>query len=538
MRKGVRGSGGGTRRKGGSLQTKWDRLNNEENHFTGHLWVANKSNDDAKRFSRFLLSFKPGGTYEVRYKRDKNKNKFFSYISPGLGYGKFTFTRTMLSDLASGIKLHGRFNDESHNSRQFRAIQIHEKDKLTQWLSDHQPQLQVRVPPGVNSGGIVRVKAPNGQEFDITVPEGKSPGQVFTVPYPSASAPAQTGPQVPAQTGTPAHNKINLKCEITQTTQTQPPEYDFRFSVDEFEFDVFIHKIYKNITFTIDQDITPSQMMETYIPNEFIPLNKNSPTSTIPANIFPQGTTRGDTCTIRFIPPESYATIVAPFYKVPVRTVTKQYLFYLSYRLGQTLYDMFTDRDVIRNMTPAIWRTLRNVTTLYWRISNQRHDISAIVHLTSAIHSYDKVCGFSFVEYIPRESQYSFGIYEIELPGATPGATPLTLKENRILYSDIVPLTGSLAEWDIEFLNPNDSTPLHSRTCTQWYDLLYENLSGNVIDVKDLEANFEEYGRQCTHVINDPSVSTTHQVVKTHIKKLCQIGSNFYLQNMIKNTIG
>lgn len=528
MRKGVRGSGGGTRRKGGSLQTKWDRLHKDDKDlFTGHLWVANKSDADAKRFSRFLLSSNSDGTYEVRYKRDKNKG-FISFLSPGLGYGKFTFTRNMLLDLADGNKLQKRFNDESHKITHFQAIQITETDKLKQWLSDHKQQLHVTVPPGVTSGQTVRVNAPDGPLY-VIVPTGVNPGQVFTVPYPPASAPAPA----PAQTGPQVHNKINLKCEITQT---QPPEYSFIFSVDEFEFDVFIHKIYKKITFTIDQDIT--QMMKINIPNEFIPLNKYSPTSTIPPNIFPQGTKRGDTCTIHFIPPESYATTVAPFYKVPVRTVTKQYLFYLSYRLGQTLYDMFTDPDVIGNMTPAIWRTLRNVTTFRWITEpSQRHDISAIVHLTSANNSYDKVCGFSLVGYTQLGSE--FGIYEIELPGATPGATPLTLKGNRILYSDIVPLTGSLAEWDIKFLNPNDSTPLQSRTCTQWYDLLYEeNLSGNVIDVKDLEASFEEYGRQCTHVINDPSVSTIHQVVKTHIKKLCQIGSNFYLQNTIKNTIG
>jgi hypothetical protein len=45
--------------------------------------------------------------------------------------------------------------------------------------------IQVTIPPGVNAGDIIHVKAPDGRMNAITVPSGYGPGSTFTVEFSS-----------------------------------------------------------------------------------------------------------------------------------------------------------------------------------------------------------------------------------------------------------------------------------------------------------------------------------------------------------------
>ena len=50
-------------------------------------------------------------------------------------------------------------------------------------------QYLVTLPPGVNAGDVIHVKAPDGRMNAITVPEGMGPGSTFTVEF-SVDTPA------------------------------------------------------------------------------------------------------------------------------------------------------------------------------------------------------------------------------------------------------------------------------------------------------------------------------------------------------------
>jgi len=43
--------------------------------------------------------------------------------------------------------------------------------------------IQVTLPPGVNAGDVIHVKAPDGRMNAITVPDGMGPGSTFTVEF-------------------------------------------------------------------------------------------------------------------------------------------------------------------------------------------------------------------------------------------------------------------------------------------------------------------------------------------------------------------
>ena len=85
----------------------------------------------------------------------------------------------------------------------------------------HFPSLRIIVtlPPGVSSGDVIHVKAPDGRLNAIVIPEGMGPGSTFTVEFandgvpPTNMAPGTFVPTVIAEpdveTGVPASSYYN-----------------------------------------------------------------------------------------------------------------------------------------------------------------------------------------------------------------------------------------------------------------------------------------------------------------------------------------